>query len=159
MHPATLCHLPSQRISKDLSLIPFFSFQKLTCQPLTILFHTVQYILKFPPSLFFCMKLAMYICLGFFSSGLGFHPVLINRHLCLNTGQIFLINHTFLLHCRHFTNLLLKHWRWSGNNSYAVRKIIKILLWKDWHGNKISVQSVKTEEIRIFFLGGGWIFF
>lgn len=125
---------------RDLSLIPFFSFQKITCQPLTILFHTVWYILKFPTSLFILMKLPMCICFRFFvvlwgfvcvclflffPSDWGFHAALINRHLCSNTSQMLLINRTFLLHCRHFANILLEYWRWLGNFSYATTKLIK----------------------------------
>lgn len=55
----------------------------------------------------------------------GVPSPVINRHLCLSTSQIFLINHTCLLHCRNFANLLLKYWRWLGNLSYAIRKVIK----------------------------------
>lgn len=72
-----LCILPLCAIfhpkgsQRDLSLIPFFSFQKITCQPLTILFHTVQYLLKFPTSLLILVKLPMCICLGLFFQWLG----------------------------------------------------------------------------------------
>lgn len=156
-----LCILPLCAIfhpkgsQRDLSLIPFFSFQKITCQPLTILFHTVQYILKFATSLFILMKLPMCICLwGFFSSDLGFHAVLINRHLCSNTSQILLINHTFLLHCRHFVNLLLKYWRWLENFSHAIRKLIKSSFERICMETKsqFSWRKLGKWEVRIPFL-------
>jgi len=160
-----LCILPLCAIfhpkgsQRDLSLIPFFSFQKITCQPLTILFHTVQYILKFPTSLFILMKLSMYICLGFFSSYLRFRAVLINKHLCSNTSQILLINHTFLLHCRHSANLLLEYWRWLGNFCFAIRDLIKSYFERICMETKspFSQWKLRKWEGRIFFFW--WILF
>lgn len=111
-----LCILPLCAIfhpkgsQRDLSLIPFFLFQKITCQPLTILFHTVQYInFVLPFSFSWHCQCVFLCCWFFFFSDLGFHAVLINRLLCSNTSQFLLINHTFLLHCRHFANLLLEY--------------------------------------------------
>lgn len=72
-----LCILPLCAIfhpkgsQRDLSVIPFFSFQKITCQPLTILFHAAQYMLKFPTTIFGLVKLPMCICLGLFIQCLG----------------------------------------------------------------------------------------
>lgn len=91
-----LCILPLCAIfhpkgsQRDLSLIPFFSFQKITYQHLTILFHAAQYILKFPTAHFVLLKLPVCICSGFFfSKCFGVLAVFIKRHLCLSTSQIF----------------------------------------------------------------------
>lgn len=67
-----LCILPLCAIfhpkgsQRDLSLIPFFLFQKITCQPLTILFHTVQYINFVLPFSFSWHCQCVFLCCWFF---------------------------------------------------------------------------------------------
>lgn len=126
-----LCILPLCAIfhprgsQRDLSLIPFFSFQKITCQPLTILFHAAQYILKFPTILFVLVKLPLFICLGFFFQCFGVPYSLDKQAPLLKYKPIFSHKSYLPSSCRNFANLLLKYWRWLGNSSYAIRKVIK----------------------------------
>ena len=136
-----LCILPLCAIfhpkgsQRDLSLIPFFSFQKITCQPLTILFHTVQYILKFPTSLFILMKLSMYICLGLFFQLLEI-PCSLDKQASLlkykpNFAHKSYLPSSLQTFCKPFTRIL----EMIGQFLFCNKRPDKILFWKDLHGN------------------------